>query len=57
LEDWFESLTNPREPVEMGTMWLSVYDSRREAEDAAALAFAQLPAARRAELLATEVLT
>lgn len=33
----------------------TVFDSRREAEDAAALAFAKLPVSRRAELLAQGV--
>ena len=46
--DWF-ALTTPdmeRHGVHCG------FDSRREAEDAAALAFARLPPDRRAELLA-----
>jgi uncharacterized protein (TIGR02996 family) len=47
-EDWF-ALTTP----DMITKGVHCdFDTRRAAEDAAALAFAQLPAERRAELLA-----
>jgi uncharacterized protein (TIGR02996 family) len=51
--DWFALLVHPREALP-DLPW-NYYTSRREAEDAAALAFAKLPAERRAELLHTEV--
>ena len=47
-QDWFNQIDGH------GLYWTADYASRREAEDAAALAFATLPAARRAELLATK---
>ncbi len=40
-------------PLRDGASFHKVANTRREAEDAAALAFAKLPAERRAELLAT----
>lgn len=43
---WFRAVTPSR------MYWTENYPTRRAAEDAAALAFARLPAARRAELLA-----
>lgn len=53
-DDWYQLLR----PAEVLPAWDSIYwthlYSRREAENAAALVFARLPAARRAELLATE---
>lgn len=48
--DWFRLAAPGRD------FWTSGFDTRRAAEDAAAEAFARLPASRRAELLATEVL-
>jgi uncharacterized protein (TIGR02996 family) len=50
--DWFDAL-GPRRYGKHD----SDYPTRREAEDAAALAFAKLPPERRAELLAREVTT
>lgn len=47
--DWFELLGRTQQ-VSDGA-WTTEYDSRRAAEDAAALAFAKLPPERRAELL------
>jgi uncharacterized protein (TIGR02996 family) len=45
-DDWFHLLADGLR----ATSWVD-YDSRREADDAAALAFAKLPKKRRAELL------
>jgi len=47
LIDWFFAL-----PAAYRSFWWADYSSRREAEDAAAIAFAKLPPERRAELLA-----
>lgn len=47
--DWYDATVQGRK--ETGWRWTG-WDTRREAEDAAALAFAKLPAERRAELLA-----
>lgn len=47
--DWFEATAPGR------INWTPGYASRREAEDAAALAFAKLPTERRAELLTAGV--
>lgn len=49
--DWFRPLTWTSRDIYEGTF--QYFDSRGEAASSAALAFAQLPAARRAELLAT----
>lgn len=47
--DWFEAVA----PLARSSWdWWAEWSARRAAEDAAALAFAKLPAARRAELLA-----
>jgi uncharacterized protein (TIGR02996 family) len=63
--DWFLHLEGGAQRVsgvvqQVGSrqsgVWLD-YDSRREAEDAAAAAFAKLPAERRAELLLPVVVT
>lgn len=44
-DDWFDLITNPHQPVH------AVFGSRREAEDAAALVFGQLPERRRRQIL------
>jgi uncharacterized protein (TIGR02996 family) len=49
-DDWYVLITDGSRATK--DHW-ERFDSRREAEDAAALAFGRLPAARRAELLAT----
>ena len=50
--DWLDAI--PRRPdQEAGVQWRT-RPTRREAEDAAALAFAELPAGRRAQLLAAK---
>lgn len=51
-DDWFEAVAG--EKTTSG-YWME-FDTRREAEDAAAIGFAKLPAKRRAELLAVAVL-
>jgi uncharacterized protein (TIGR02996 family) len=51
--DWYKLLEAPRTfpPDDISTHYVSIWPSRREAEDAAALAFAKLPAKRQTELL------
>jgi uncharacterized protein (TIGR02996 family) len=50
--DWFAALGNRERWFFWTKPWTNPYPNRRSAEDAAALAFAKLPAERRAELLA-----
>jgi uncharacterized protein (TIGR02996 family) len=49
-DDWYEDYTKISAPI--CNDWWNWHKSRSSAEDAAALAFARLPVARRAELLA-----
>ncbi len=54
--DWCQAIFEANEKAHLNFSggWCGYADTRREADDAAALAFAALPADRRAELLATE---
>jgi uncharacterized protein (TIGR02996 family) len=49
--DWFDLLP-PKSDSRKSRIYWKYFDSRREADDTAARVFANLPAARRAELLA-----
>lgn len=51
-EDWFELIYATKPELDPSRAWCGYVKTRREAEDAAALAFAKLSADRRAELLA-----
>src|SRR5262249_37786270 len=50
--DWYDQFPAGKYLSTVNTATRRDFPTRREAEDAAAVAFAQLPAARRAELLA-----
>lgn len=53
-QDWWDLMESPLWSRTENPAW-AWYATRREAEDAAALAFAQLPESRRRELLATSL--